>query len=201
MATELMTRLRRQIVHERTVHAAAEERLEHDRQPVRGGVVHCESRCFQRVCAGGILQVQAQEELAEVEVRRSYRRGGVCGEAVVQLEGRPAQASPVHRTDDHLVVKNTEQEQVFEDVRSAENSVDARDAESRDNTLEQVVAVGHRERVLADAERAPRRMVDRDDEQLAVVTEKSTTLARALQLRDPFRVAGSGGVDAVEFRM
>jgi len=74
---------------------------------------------------GRILGIDADEHLASVPAGGLDARRVISGEPVVHLERRPGQAAPVHRTDDHFLMEGAKQEQVLEDVRSAEHAVDA----------------------------------------------------------------------------
>ena len=97
----------------------------------------------------------------------------VGGEPVVHLERCPGQAAPVHRTDDHFLIEGAEQEQVLEDVRSAEHAVDARSRQCEAEPVEQLGPVGHRQRIRPGPQRAAGWMIGRDHHQLAVLAEQT----------------------------
>ena len=116
----------------------------------------------------GVVEVDAQQRLGEVDPRRRHRRHVVGRIAIVDLEDGAPKTASVHRADHDLVVEQAEQSEVVDDVWRAEHAVHARAREGDGEPLEQTVPVGHRHRVGSHAESAARWMVGGDDEQAAV---------------------------------
>ena len=126
---------------------------------------------------GGIVRVDAEQHLAAVEPHPGDAVRVVPGEPVVHLEAGPGQAAPVHRADDHLVVQRAEQQQVLDDVGGAEHAVHAGPRQRERHPLQQVGPVGHGHRPVPGPQRAARRVVGGDDEDLVVRAEQRVPAA------------------------
>ena len=94
--------------------------------------------------------------------------GVVTGELVVQFERCALQSAAVHRTEHHLALQRTEQQQVLDDVRAAEQPVDPWTGQRGLQPVQQVDPVAHGQRPVADAVGAAGRVVAGDDHQPAV---------------------------------
>ena len=186
-----------QVVHGPPVARRRHERLDHDRHP---GGVRGRDGAGVRLEGGerpGVVEVDAQQGLGEVEAVAHDRLDVVPGEPVVHLEAGVAQAAAVHRPDDHGVVEDAEEGEVVDDVGGGEHAVHARGGERRGEPVEQGVAVGHRHRVGADAERAAGRVVRGDDEQAPVAAQQRAAAARRVRGGDGLGVLGPGGAQPV----
>ena len=107
----------------------------------------------------------AHHHLAPVQPRRHDPLHGVGGEPVVQLESETGQSATVHGPEHDLALERPEQRQVIDDVRRAQDAVDARSSQRRQQPAQQFASVRHRHRVGANFEHAARRVIGRDQEQ------------------------------------
>ena len=123
---------------------------------------------LQRRGRPGVVVGDAQQDLAAVEPGVGDARRVVGGHPVVQLPARALQPAAVHRAEGELAVERAEERQLLQHVGAAEHAVDAGVGEGHEQPVEQAAAIGHRERVVTDAEHPPCGVVGGDDEQPAV---------------------------------
>ena len=90
----------------------------------------------------------------------------MAGEAVIELIDQAGQAAAVHGAEDQLAVEGAQQEQVVHDVRGREDAVHVRVGQGDLQPVQQLAAVRHGHRVVADGQGAAGRVVGGDDEVL-----------------------------------
>jgi hypothetical protein len=112
-----------------------------------------------------VVGVDPEQHLAALEPGPLDGCGVVRREAVVDLEDRARQAAAVHRADRDLALQSPHQHQVLEDVGGAQHAVHPGTRERQGEAVQQPAAVGHRQAVVARAQRATGRVVGRDQHQ------------------------------------
>ena len=120
----------------------------------------------QRVGGGRVVEVDAQQHLAAVEAEARDRRRRVAGEAVVVLEDRvrpvPRGSSSRRRPCRRARPSSSRSSTMSGDPRTPSTPGNG---QRGDETVEQVVAIAHRDRVVADVDDAARGVVGGEDEE------------------------------------
>ncbi|SII00422.1 Uncharacterised protein [Mycobacteroides abscessus subsp. abscessus] len=177
-----------------------EEGFDHHRDVLGCTVVDGAGVGFERRCGRRVTEVDPQQGLREVDAVAGHAGGGVTGEAVVDLEGRAGEAAAVHRPDGELAFEAAEEREVVEDVGSAEDAVDAGTGECRGEPVEEVLAVGHGQPVVADGVRSAGGVVGGDDEELRIGTADRAAGAGGPRGGDRCRVVEARVAEAGERR-
>ena len=143
MCDRLDRRLGVEQVDHTALAALGEEGLDHGHEPELGQLGDGPGAGLERGDRAGVAQRDAREHLAPVEAAGGEVARPVGGETVVELEDRALEAAAVHRADDHLALEGAEQEEVVEDVGSAEHPVHTRAGDGGGEAAEQLAAARH----------------------------------------------------------
>jgi hypothetical protein len=135
--------------------------------------------------------------LAAVGAECLQRRGGVAGEAVIELVDQAREPAAVHRTEDQLPVQGTQQQQVVQDVRGGQDPVHVRVGQRDPQTVQQLAAVRHRHGIAADGEGAAGRVVRGHDEVLNAVLEAGMAAACLRGPGDRVRILQADGAQVL----
>jgi len=119
----------------------------------------------------GVAEVDAGEHLAAVESHRGDGRGVVPGEPVVELERGACNPPRFIEPMTTLPSRAPSSSRSLDDVRCAEDAVDAGPLQGDHQPAQQVVAIGHRVGDIAHAKCAAGRMIGGDDQQASVPTK------------------------------
>ena len=186
MAIDLITALVERSLRTLPCLPDGEEGLHHGDELAFGERIDDFGGGFQGCHGVRVAKADAGEHLAAVGSQRVQRGGRVAGEAVVELVDQAGEPAAVHRAEEQLAVQCPEQEQVVHDVGGCEDAVDVRVGEGDLQPVQELAAVRHRHRVVADGEGAAGRVVGGDDEVLRAGLDAGVAAAR-------FRGAGDGG--------
>ena len=115
-----------------------------------------------------VAEADAGQHLAAVGAQGLERGRGVAGKAVIEFVHQAGEPATVHRAEEQLALERAEQEQIVHDVRRGEDTVHVRVGQGDLQAVQELAAVGHGHRIVADRERAAGGVVGGDDEVLPV---------------------------------